>query len=85
MKPLTSTNKEQQTLKQGLQSQNSRRKNIVCCISNTKSRLMVDVVVYYMKKSGIEGDFFVIQKDGISQNRFYFSQTTDIALMTSLL
>jgi hypothetical protein len=85
MKPSRSTNKEEQILEQDLQSQNSRKKNIVCCISNTKSRLMVDVVVHYMKKSGIDGNFFVLQKDGISQNRFYFSQKTDISIRNQFL
>ena len=39
-----------------------QKKNIIFCISNSKSRLMVDAVVHYMKKSGMDGNFFVFQK-----------------------
>ena len=51
-----------------------KKKNIIFCISNNKSRLMVDAVIYFMKQSGVDGNYFVFQKNGISQNRVYFSQ-----------
>ena len=77
---LDSNNTETKSIENG-----EKKKNIIFCISNSKSRLMVNAVVHYMNKIGIDGNFFIFQKNGIAQNRFYFSQRIDTCIRNQFL
>ena len=58
-------------------SQKETKLQIIFCIGNSKSRLMVHAITHYLKISGIDGDIFVLEKNNISQNQLYFSQKID--------
>ena len=78
------SNSEIKTKNPILQSQNHRY-NVICCISNSKSRLMIDVVVHYCKQIGIETNIIVLERSDIMQNRICFSESVDMSIRNQFL